>query len=194
MPRIGLTKDLVVKAAAALIEQHGAENFSMRLLAESLNIKTASLYNHVESMDALLLDVCTYALNMQREAELAAIGSKTRQDAIIALADAYRQFARQHLHLYRLILRFAPSNYTKLAEPSRCVIGPFLQVLKDYDLSQEETYHWQRILRGVIHGFFSQEDAGFFSHLPVDVDVSFRMAVECCITGLEQAERRNQNV
>lgn len=54
MSRNGLSKEKVVKAAVALIEQSGMAEFSMRALADSLQIKTASLYNHVESMEYLL--------------------------------------------------------------------------------------------------------------------------------------------
>ena len=49
----GLNKEIIVDAAKELIEQDGFPAFSMRRLAEKLNIKTASLYAHIESMDAL---------------------------------------------------------------------------------------------------------------------------------------------
>ena len=54
MPRQGLRRERVVEAAVALIEERGAERFSMGELAKRLCVKPASLYNHVESLDALL--------------------------------------------------------------------------------------------------------------------------------------------
>ena len=57
MAHKGLNPDAVVKAAAELIEKQGREAFSMRLLAEDLGIKTASLYNHVDNMETLLAEV-----------------------------------------------------------------------------------------------------------------------------------------
>lgn len=57
MPRQGLDKAKVVQAAAELIEEKGLVRFSMAGLAKKLDVKTASLYNHVESLDALLEDV-----------------------------------------------------------------------------------------------------------------------------------------
>ena len=53
MAHKGLSPDAVVKAAVELIEQQGRDAFSMRLLAEQLGIKTASLYNHVDNMEML---------------------------------------------------------------------------------------------------------------------------------------------
>ncbi len=192
MPRNGLTKERVVEAAAQLIEQSGAAAFSMRALADSLHIKAASLYNHVESMDELLTAVCAYALREQREVELAAIHGRTGAAAIAALADAYRQFARSHRELYRLIISTAAACGEQLGETARCIVEPFMAVLAHTGLSEEEKIHWQRVLRGIVHGFVSQEDAGFFSHLPADVDESFRTAIQCYIDGLTQAERGRQ--
>lgn len=191
MPRGGLSREKVVAAAASWIEQFGTRDFSMRALAESLNVKPASLYNHVSGMDALMAEVCAYALRMQRDWELAAIRGITGTAAIAALAEAYRQFAREHRQLYRLIMTTAAACGEELGESSRCLVEPFMQVLEHTALSQEEKIHWQRVLRGIVHGFVSQEDAGFFSHLPAAVDDSFHTAIVCYIDGLNQAQRRN---
>ena len=58
----GLNKEIIVDAAKELIEQDGFPAFSMRRLAEKLNIKTASLYAHIESMDALFTEIGLTAL------------------------------------------------------------------------------------------------------------------------------------
>lgn len=191
MPRNGLSREKVVEAAVALIEQGGMADFSMRALADSLQIRTASLYNHVESMEALMVGVCARALQMQRDMEMEAIAEKRYSEAIRALADAYRAFAKKHRELYRLIMNTAVSSGDQLNEISQCIVEPFMSVLAHTALRDEEKYHWQRILRGIVHGFVSQEDAGFFSHLPADVDESFRTAIQCYMDGLAQAEKRH---
>lgn len=192
MPRNGLTKKRVIEGAAKLIEETGTADFSMRALADSLNVKTASLYNHVENMDALLKDVCAYALEMQRNMELNAIKQKRGAEAIAALANAHRQFAKAHRELYRLIMNMAASCGDSFSEVSACIVDPFLCVLSDTHFDETEKIHWQRVLRGIVHGFVSQEDAGFFSHLPADVDESFHTAIQCYMDGLAQAEERKR--
>ena len=44
----GLSAESITVAAAELIEQYGRSGFSMRLLADTMGVKTASLYNHIE--------------------------------------------------------------------------------------------------------------------------------------------------
>lgn len=192
MPRGGLSRERVIEATAALIERDGASNFSMRALADSLNIRTASLYNHVDSMETLIADVCAYALRAQREMELAAIDGHEGAQAIRALAEAYRQFAKERRELYRLIMSTVASCADGLGEAAQCIVEPFLKVLAHADLTPEEKIHWQRVLRGIVHGFVAQEEAGFFSHLAPDVGESFRIAIECYIDGLAQAEARKK--
>lgn len=190
MARKGLTKDRLVAEAAALMEEEGLEGFSMRALARRLEVKTASLYNHVESMEALMAEVCAYAMKCQRDAQMEAIREKTGIQAMFALAQACRGFAREHRALYWLIMTTAASQGERLGERANYLVEPFLLVLADSGLTEEEKIHWQRVLRALIHGFVAQEEAGFFSHLPASGEESFRIAVECYAQGLAQAERR----
>lgn len=192
MPRNGLSKGRVTEAAIALIERSGITDFSMRALADSLNIKTASLYNHVESMESLTVEICVYALQMQRDIEMNAINDKVGTEAIIALANAYRQFAKEHWELYLLIMSTAVSCGEQLNEISLCIVEPFLKVLEHTMLNYTKKIHWQRVLRGIVHGFVSQEKSGFFSHLPAEVEDSFNTAIQCYIDGLMKAEQRAQ--
>ncbi len=82
----GLTKEAVVAAAKELIEEKGESSFSMRLLAEKLEIKTASLYTHIVSLDILRREVGLLALKEQRDILFSAIDGKYRESAIIALS------------------------------------------------------------------------------------------------------------
>jgi len=188
----GLDKEQIVKAAKDLIEQCGCDQFSMRQLAEKLGVKTASLYAHVESMESLFTDVGLLALQEQKEYQLAAIAGKHRDDAVKSFADAFRKYAKEHSELYRFIMRMPMGNDEALKQAAAVVAEPAMQVLGDYSLTQERKMHWQRVLRGLMHGFLSQEKNGYFSHYPVDVEESYRVAVRCLIDGLhaEEASQR----
>lgn len=139
-----------------------------------------------------MAEICICALKMQRDAELKAIGAKSGKEAIMALALASRCFAKEHRALYRLIMTTATGCSDRLGEISQYIIEPFMQALAFTSLTESEKIHWQRVLRGVIHGFVAQEDAGFFAHLPEDVDQSFQTAIQCYIDGLTQAEMRKK--
>ena len=117
----GLNREALIDAAKRLIEESGVSAFSMRTLADKLGMKAASLYAHIESMDALFTQVGLSALNDQKAVQLSAVQGKSRDQAV-------------------------------------------MQVLADYRISEEHRMHWQRVLRGVMHGFASQEAAGYLEY------------------------------
>lgn len=187
MPKQGLTKESVVQAANQLIEESGMVRFSMAKLAQRLHIKTASLYNHVESLEKLLEYVGEGAVSQLVGLENQAIAGKAQDAALFALAEAYRTFAREHSELYRVIMSFPKWENPTLEQEAGKIVAPFLQVLSSYGLTKTQQYHWQRVLRAVMSGFAFHEQAGGFAHFPVNQDVSFRIAMQCVANGLHEA-------
>lgn len=123
-----------------------------RKLAEKLGIKTASLYTHIESMEALFTEIGLAALDDQKECLLKAIGDKHGDAAVEAIAESYRSFATEHVELYRLIMQMPSGDDEVLKEAAAVTAEPFMKVLDEYHLSDNRKMHWQRVLRGVMHG------------------------------------------
>ena len=193
MAHKGLTSETVIKAAAELIEQHGYESFSMRLLADHLGIKTASLYNHVENMDALLSEVCRYGLCLQKEEELQAIEGKHGEEAVRILAETYRRFAKEHWQLYDLIMNRSAKDHRVLDDAAVLFTDPLKQMLQDFKIRKEDSIHYRRLFRALVHGFVSQEELGFFSHYPANAEDSFHFAIQCYIENLKRGQRTNHD-
>jgi AcrR family transcriptional regulator len=97
----------VVAAARRLLEEEGAEALTMRRLADRLGIQAPSLYKHLP--DKTALEAAIIATGMEEAA--AAFEAATAEGrvegggagALPALAAAYRGFALDHPHLYRLM-------------------------------------------------------------------------------------------
>jgi AcrR family transcriptional regulator len=91
----------IVSAARELLEQEGPEALSMRRVAESLGIRAPSIYKHLPDKNALEAAIISTAFEEQAVLFEAAI--ENSDDPLGALARAYRQFASDHPHLYRLM-------------------------------------------------------------------------------------------
>lgn len=187
----GLNKEIIIESAKEMIEKDGIQQFSMRKLAENLGVKTASLYTHIERMETLFTQIGLNALNDQKNCLMNAIGEKHGDAAIEAVAESYRQFATEHMELYRFIMQMPSGKDEVLKEAASMTAEPFMKVLEDYRIPNNRKMHWQRILRGLLHGFISEEQAGYFSHYPVPVHESYDIAVSCVITGLHKEEREH---
>ncbi|MBE6632315.1 MAG: TetR/AcrR family transcriptional regulator [Ruminococcaceae bacterium] len=185
MPRVGLNKKTIVDAAVKLMEEKGYEEFSLRILADSLNVKTASLYNHISGMDELIANVGEYAVGALNEAQYKAIEDLQKREAILALALAYRRYAKEHPEMYKVVMSLYKTKKEIIERSAVPVPAPFMQVLGDYPLDEKEKMHWQRVLRSILHGFLSQDEAGYFCHFPIDENESYVLGIDCFIDGLE---------
>src|SRR5262245_54607792 len=91
----------IVLAARELLEEQGPEALSMRRLADRLGIRAPSIYKHLPDKRALENALISLALEEQAERFETARDHST--DPVTAIARAYRDYARRHPHLYRLV-------------------------------------------------------------------------------------------
>jgi AcrR family transcriptional regulator len=182
--RAGLDRAAVVEAAAKLVDEEGIEQLSLGHLAEQLGIRTPSLYNHVAGLPGLRHELAIYsARDLLAHLTRATIG-KSRGDAILALADAYRAYARQYPGRYQFTLQAPPADDTQMSALSEELVNVMWAILRPYHLSDEITVHAIRSMRSIVHGFVSLEVAGGFA-MPIQLDDSFHWLINLYIAGLQ---------
>jgi AcrR family transcriptional regulator len=161
---------------------------SLSELAAELHVRTPSLYNHVAGLEALQRELALLAVEELRVRLTDAAVGRSGDDALHALAGAYRNFARERPGLYRQALRAPePGDVEREAAAAR-VVDVVRRVLAGFGLRGDDAIHAVRAFRSAVHGFVSLETAGGFG-LPLDLDESFRRLVEGVIRGLREADR-----
>ena len=183
--RAGLDQASVVEAAVKLIDEEGIEQLSLGRLAERLGVRTPSLYNHVAGLPGLKHDLTLYCLHDLLDLILRSTVGKSRTEAIFALADAYRAYAREAPGRYALTVQAPDPGDQEVQALAQQLVDVVRAVLAPYRLSEEEAIHAIRGLRSIVHGFISLEVAGGFA-MPVDLDASFHWLINLFIAGLSQ--------
>jgi len=97
-----------VAAGRQLLEEEGPEALTMRRLAERVGIRAPSLYKHLPDKAALEAAIIATgfeeaAATFEQAVEGAGEGPGKGRGSLVALAAAYRRFALEHPHLYRLM-------------------------------------------------------------------------------------------
>ncbi len=182
-PRVGLDRPTVLRAAAELADASGFDQLSLGALAERLQVRTPSLYNHVEGLPALKRMLALYGLERLRDAMATAAVGKSGDAAVVALGEAYVGFARAHPGVYEATFRSTDPGDEELAAASFAAVQVVMRVLEAYELEEETALHHIRGFRSLLHGFASIERAGGFG-LALDADVSFRMLLDTYLAGL----------
>ena len=183
--RVGLDHASVVEAAAKLVDEEGIEQLSLGRLAERLGVRTPSLYNHVAGLPGLKHDLALYCLRDLIDCITRATIGKSRAEAIVALADAYRAYARETPGRYALSQQAPDPGDRKLQAAAQQVVDVVRAILAPYRLSDEDAIHAIRGLRSIVHGFVSLEGAGGFA-MPVDLDASFHWLINVFVAGLDR--------
>ena len=184
--RVGLDQATVVEAAVKLIDEEGLDQLTLGRLAGRLGVRTPSLYNHVAGLPGLKHDLALYCLSDLLDRILLATVGISRAEAIFALADTYRAYAREAPGRYALTLQAPDHGDHELQALAQQLVDVLRAVLAPYRLGEEEAIHAIRSLRSIVHGFLSLEVAGGFG-MPVDLDASFHWLINLYIDGLSRS-------
>ena len=112
----------IAAAAQALIDAEGVDSLSMRALADRVGIRAPSIYKHFESKEALEAAVMSAVFEEQAIHYEAVV--EDSDQPLLALADAYRDYARRHPHLSRLVTERAGSRSRSSASGCARVVRP----------------------------------------------------------------------
>lgn len=178
MARKGLDSEKIISTAANLVEEKGYEHFSLNELATKLGVKTASLYNHIHGIGEVNSKISQLAISRLHCVMEAAIAGKKRDEALMYLALAYRNFAKANPELYKAVIKLPFSDDDELKESGAKVVEPIIEVLKKYILDEAEMIHFSRGLRSAVHGFVEMEEAGFFRKYDADIDKSYEKMIQ----------------
>lgn len=186
--RVGLTAQRLTEAAAALADESGFENITASALARGFGVSVASLYAHVKNLDELRVRVTALALTEMADREAEAIGGRAGKDALIALADAHRDYALEHPGRYAAAgVRIEPGSVA--AAPAVRNADLLRAILRGYaDLPAAEQIHAVRMIGGALRGFVDLEASGAFAHSG-DTGPSWRRMLEALDVALSNWPR-----
>ncbi|MFF2554510.1 TetR/AcrR family transcriptional regulator [Nocardia sp. NPDC058058] len=163
-PRVGLTRERVVIAAAELADEIGFEKLTLSALARRLGVKDPSLYVHVRNLHDLRVRVAMLASVELNDRIGAAVAGRAGKDALVAFANAYRGYVLEYPERYAATqIRMDPAE---VADEPALLRGIELTaaVLRGYQLGESEGLDAGRLLRSTFHGFATLEAGGGFAH------------------------------
>ncbi|HEY7349372.1 MAG TPA: WHG domain-containing protein [Ktedonobacterales bacterium] len=185
LPKARLDRAAVIQAAADLADAEGLEQLTLARLAERLGIRAPSLYNHIAGLGGLRRDLAQLGIRELNARLTRAVMGKAADEAVAALAQAFRAFAKEHPGLYATTVRAPDAGDQQWQTAAQEAVEVIAAVLAAYGLQGEAAIHAIRGLRSALHGFVALETSGGFG-IPLDLDESFRRLVQMVIRGLHQ--------
>lgn len=177
MVRAGLTPERLAQAGAELADEVGFDEVTVSALARRFDVKVASLYSHVKNSDDLKTRIALLALEELADRGAAALAGRAGKDALAALANVYRDYAREHPGRYAAAqLRLAPETAAVSAGVRHAQMTR--AILRGYDLTEPDQTHAVRLLGSVFLGYVTLELGGGFSHSAPDTQETWTRVLD----------------
>jgi AcrR family transcriptional regulator len=182
--RVGLDLDEVVDTAARIADAGGLDVMTLSDVARRLGIKTPSLYAHVDGREGLTRQLARRGAEDLTARLVTAAAGRSGIDAITAICDEYRDFARDHRGLYAAI-QIAIGRDEDLAthQAQAEVVSVVAEVIRSLGIAEDELIPTIRGLRSLLHGFVTLETNQGFGRSE-DLDDSFDRLVQIYIAGI----------
>ncbi|MFE7940141.1 TetR/AcrR family transcriptional regulator [Streptomyces griseoincarnatus] len=176
-PRVGLTTERLTQAGATLADEVGFDQVTVSELARRFDVKVASLYSHVKNSHDLKTRIALLVLEELADRAADALAGRAGKDALVALANVYRDYAREHPGRYAAAqFRLDPETAAASAGVRHAKMTRAL--LRGYHLDEPDQTHAVRLLGSVFHGYVSIEMGGGFSHSAPDTEETWSRVLD----------------
>ncbi len=182
-----LSRDSVVNAALTFLDREGWDALTINALATQLGTKGPSLYNHVDSLQDLRRTVRMRVVGDIIEMLNTVGQGRTRDDAVMAMASAYRSYAHHHPGRYSAFTRMplGGGDDPEFTDATRAAAGPVIAVLASYGLDGEDAFYAALEFWSAMHGFVLLEMTGVMGSI-VDTDTVFSDMVMRLAAGMQR--------
>jgi AcrR family transcriptional regulator len=180
-----LSRDSIVNAALTFLDREGWDALTINALATQLGTKGPSLYNHVDSLEDLRRTVRMRVVGDIIEMLNTAGEGRTRDDAVMVMASAYRSYAHHHPGRYSAFTRMPlHGDDPEFTDATRAAAAPVIAVLASYGLDGEDAFYVALEFWSAMHGFVLLEMTGAMNG--IDTDAVFTDMVMRLASGMER--------
>ena len=182
-----LSRDSIVNAALTFLDREGWDALTINALANQLGTKGPSLYNHVDSLQDLRRTVRMRVVEDIIDMLNTVGQGRTRDDAVMAMASAYRSYAHHHPGRYSAFTRMplGGGDDPEFTDATRAAAGPVIAVLASYGLDGEDAFYAALEFWSAMHGFVLLEMTGVMGSI-VDTDTVFSDMVMRLAAGMQR--------
>ena len=173
-----LDQATVIRVAAEVADRDGWAGLTLSQVAREVDRHVTTLYAHVDSLDALRRHVALLAFEELAERAGEAAMGRTREVALRAIAEVYRDYSLAHPGRVAAMHAIRVDDEPDLRDAATRLAAPIRATLRSYGLDDEQV--------AVAHRVFSSTVLGLVRNLATDS--AFEAALELLDLGLSSGE------
>ena len=176
-----LDRDTLIAAAAELADTNGWNELTMSKVAEMVNRHVSSLYSHVDDLDALRREVVLLAVTEIGDVVWEASIGRSGADALTAIAQAERNFARLHPGRMAALRAHLGVDDSEFRNQALSIAVPIRTVLASFGLNEQQVAIAHRVFSATVRGLVEPGTPLGTS----DDDIALQATVTLFVTALE---------
>lgn len=187
MSKNNINDELIIETSAHLANKVGLDNLSLKMIAEELNIKSPSLYNHISSLDEIKSQLMVYGWKQMEEKMIDAAVGVSGYDALKNMCNIFYDYATNNKGIFTAMLWYNKYESKKLENATTRLFNIVFKVMKPLNITDENINHIIRTLRGFLEGFSLLVNNNAFGN-PISIKESFDLSLEIIMNGIKSLE------
>jgi AcrR family transcriptional regulator len=187
MVKRDLTPQKIIATYMTLATELGLTKVTFPRIAERLQIKPPSLYNHFKNLRDLQVQTAIQLHRALNQALTTALVGQAGEAALMTYALTYRQFAQTHAAVYELLNTVPSFHNAALTEAGHENTNLLSKILRPMVRDDRELLIASRSLRSLMHGYINLSQLGYFQKDVMTADESFQAVVTTYLAQLRRS-------
>ncbi len=192
MAKNSINNELIIETSACIVNKIGLENLSLKIIAEELNIKSPSLYNHISSLDEIKSRLMVYGWKHMEEKMLDSAIGVSGYEALRNMCYVFYDYATSNKGVFTAMLWYNKYENAEKEDATRKLFNMLFKVMKPLNISDDNINHIVRTLRSFLEGFSLLVNNNAFGN-PISIKESFDVSLEIIMNGIRSLEGMKKN-
>lgn len=192
MSKNNISDELVIETSAKLSNKVGLENLSLKMIAEELNIKSPSLYNHISSLDNIKERLMIYGWKQIENKMIYSSVGVSGYEALKNMCYAFYDYATNNKGIFTAMLWYNKYENEEKKNTTTRLFDMLFKVMNSLNIHDDNINHIIRTLRSFLEGFSLLVNNNAFGN-PISIKESFDLSLEIIMNGIKSLEGVEEN-
>ncbi len=187
MSKNNINTTLIIETAAQLVNKVGLDNLSLKMIADELNIKSPSLYNHISSLEEIKTQLMIYGWKQMEEKMLDSVIGVSGYEALKNMCNVFYDYATSNKGIFTAMLWYNKYETAEKDNATEKMFNIVFKIMRPLNISDDNINHIIRTLRSFLEGYSLLVNNNAFGN-PLSIKESFNLSLEIIINGIKTLE------
>lgn len=187
MLKNSISDEVIIETSARIANKVGLNNLSLKIIAEELNIKSPSLYNHINSLEDIKQKLMVYGWKQMEEKMIDSAVGVSGYEALKNMCYAFYDYATNNKGVFTAMLWYNKYESEQKEKATTRLFNMIFKVMKPLNISDDNINHIIRTLRSFLEGFSLLVNNNSFGN-SVSIKESFELSLEIIMNGIKSLE------